>query len=419
MGWQKQNLYSNTFIQKIVKDNFEKILNKLLLKAATVDYACILLSNDFPDAEGRYDWVAGFGAKSIVNDINQLDDTTFKFGFLSYDLKNRFENLHSNNKSINEIPDIFFFEPIEYIYKERNGNIGGNFEIENEQLGNLVVAVSETILFEPTITRNVYLENIAKIKNAIREGDYYELNYCTEWVAKNNIDFNPFAGFFALNSKSPAPFSAFFKFKNKFLMCSSPERFISAKGSRIVSQPIKGTRKRQANAHEDSVVKTELMTSEKDRAENVMITDLVRNDLSRFCKPGTVEVDELCGIHSFSHVHQMISTISGEIIDGVTLTEIIAASFPMGSMTGAPKIKVMEEIENLENFKRGWYSGSVGYIQPGCFDFNVVIRSLQYDLDNKKLAYHVGGAITYDSNAEAEYEECLTKAAGILGALGL
>jgi para-aminobenzoate synthetase component 1 len=156
------------------------------------------------------------------------------------------------------------------------------------------------------------------------------------------------------------------------------------------------------------------MTSEKDRAENVMITDLVRNDISHFCIPGTVEVEELCGVHSFSHVHQMISTVVGEMHAKTTIPQIISGTFPMGSMTGAPKVKVMEYIEKYENFKRGLYSGSVGYIENARMDLNVVIRSLQFNNQNKRIAYHTGGAITYDSIGELEFQECLDKASGMM-----
>jgi para-aminobenzoate synthetase component 1 len=201
------------------------------------------------------------------------------------------------------------------------------------------------------------------------------------------------------------------------LLSSSPERFLNGAGDLVVSQPIKGTRKRLAGAHEDAQVRTELMTSEKDRAENIMITDLVRNDLSIFCKPGTVEVEELCGIYSFSHVHQMISTVTGEMRQGLDVRDAIRATFPMGSMTGAPKIKVMEVTDLLEGFRRGLYSGSVGYTFNGDFDFNVVIRALQLDTEKSRIAYHVGGAITYDSHPESEYDECLAKAQSMLAVI--
>jgi para-aminobenzoate synthetase component 1 len=162
-----------------------------------------------------------------------------------------------------------------------------------------------------------------------------------------------------------------------------------------------------------------LEQSEKDRAENIMIVDLVRNDLSRVCKAGTVKVEELCQVYSFEHVHQMISTVRGELQDSVSLQDIWMATFPMGSMTGAPKRAVMEHIDRYEDFARGLYSGSVGWMWGDDFDFNVVIRALQYDASSQLLGYHVGGAITFDSSPQAEYQECLDKAAGIRRALGL
>ena len=158
----------------------------------------------------------------------------------------------------------------------------------------------------------------------------------------------------------------------------------------------------------------QLKNSEKDRAENVMIVDLVRNDLNRVCKSGTVQVNELFGIYSYLQVHQMISTVKGDVLPEVSISDILKATFPMGSMTGAPKIAAMKYIEGLENFKRGWYSGALGYLAPdGNFDFNVVIRSVLCDMETKVLNYNAGGAITIDSIAEHEWMEVQLKTKAI------
>ena len=206
-----------------------------------------------------------------------------------------------------------------------------------------------------------------------------------------------------------------YKINEKYLLCASPERYINKQGSSIISQPIKGTIKRDLQDSKlDNQNKTELQNSQKDKSENVMVVDLVRNDLSKISTEGSVKVEELFGIYSFPQVHQMISTITGELKPLIGLNEILDATFPMGSMTGAPKKKVMQLIEEYEQSNRGIYSGCVGYINPQKdFDFNVVIRSIMYNEINQYLSYQVGGGITFYSDPEKEYEECLLKAEAI------
>ncbi|MBS3915366.1 MAG: anthranilate synthase component I family protein [Bacteroidetes bacterium] len=388
--------------------------NALLEFAKSQSHACILLSNGFEDKYGKYEIAAGFGAKTITNSLEELTWDHSMFGFLSYDLKNHFENLKSENNSWIEVPEVMFFEPELHCYKARSGEVFTNFvlpELPHDYFDNLRKPKSPEWIFSD---RQDYLNSISDIRNDIENGTYYELNFCTEWKAGNASEFDPYMAFYYLNTLAPAPFSAFIKWDDNYLLCSSPERFLLANNDQIISQPIKGTRRRQSNPHMDAEAKTELMTSEKDRAENVMITDLVRNDISHFCIPGTVEVEELCGVHSFSHVHQMISTITGKMRPETSVQDIISSMFPMGSMTGAPKVKVMEYIEKYEDFKRGLYSGSVGYLEDGRMDLNVVIRSLQFNNRNKRIAYHTGGAITYDSIGELEFQECLDKASGMM-----
>jgi para-aminobenzoate synthetase component 1 len=229
---------------------------------------------------------------------------------------------------------------------------------------------------------------------------------------------NPYQVYDKLKYKSPVPFGAFFKWDKKYLLCASPERFMTKIGDKVYSQPIKGTTPRSANKADDELQKQHLLNSEKERAENLMIVDLVRNDLSRTAQTGTVMVDELFGIYSFKQVHQMISTVSANPKKEVSVVEIIKSAFPMGSMTGAPKIMAMQLIEQYEQTKRGLYSGAVGYFAPnGNFDFNVVIRSLQFNSKNNYLSFEVGSAITYDSQGEEEYEECLLKASAMVNVL--
>lgn len=271
-----------------------------------------------------------------------------------------------------------------------------------------------TTSIAPYINKADYLENIHKILQLIRRGDFYEINYCQAFKV-NHIAANPATLYLNLTSISPTPFACFYKNAHHYLLCASPERFLQKKGDQLISQPIKGTIKRNLENDADDRLQLEtLQNSSKDKSENVMVVDLVRNDLSRICKQGSVEVSELFGIYSYPQVHQMISTITGKINDNISFSEILEATFPMGSMTGAPKKSVMETIDLLEPTKRGLYSGTVGYMNPvGDFDFNVVIRSIFFNSQNGKANYQVGGGITIYSDPEKEYEECLLKASAI------
>jgi para-aminobenzoate synthetase component 1 len=259
-----------------------------------------------------------------------------------------------------------------------------------------------------------YIHNIEKILALIRRGNFYEINYCQAFEV-DHLPPNPVNVYTHLTSLSPTPFACFYKNDHHYLLCASPERFLQKKGNQLISQPIKGTIKRNLENDSDDLLQIEtLQNSSKDKSENVMVVDLVRNDLSRICKQGSVEVSELFGIYSYPQVHQMISTITGKIDENVSISEILEATFPMGSMTGAPKKSVIETIDLLEPTKRGLYSGTVGYINPtGDFDFNVVIRSIFYNSITGKASYQVGGGITIYSDPEKEYEECLLKASAI------
>jgi len=257
-----------------------------------------------------------------------------------------------------------------------------------------------------------------KIKQHISRGDIYVTNFCQEFFAEH-AEIDPLATFLKLNTISPNPFGGFFKWKDNYILSASPERFLAKRGSKLISQPIKGTAKRGKTLAEDEAIKQQLRTHTKELQENVMIVDLVRNDLTKSAKPGTVKTEELFGIYSFNQLHQMISTVVCELQDGLSAIDTIRHSFPMGSMTGAPKISAMRLMEQYERSKRGVYSGAMGYFSPdNDFDFNVVIRTLLYNSAKKYLSFHTGSAITYHANAEQEYEECLLKAKAILEALG-
>jgi para-aminobenzoate synthetase component 1 len=346
------------------------------------------------------------------------------FGYLSYDLKNEFENLSSTNSDHHKLPHIHFFVPEIVLYvKDNRLTISGGIELplhiyaQIESTEVLPMVHSAGIDIRPRMHHSEYIKGVHSLLHHIQMGDIYEANFCQEFYSEN-VDIQPFSMYQKLMRMSPTPFSAYVRTNSNYLMCASPERYLQKKGNRILSQPIKGTAKRGNTSEEDAELKLRLANSPKDRTENVMIVDLVRNDLSRTAAPQTVHVDELFGVYSFSNVHQMISTISSELKSSHHFTDVLKSSFPMGSMTGAPKIMAMKLIDEFEFTQRGLYSGSVGYITPeGDFDFNVVIRSLQYNAANKYLSYMVGGAITRNSVPEDEFTECEVKAAAIKSVL--
>lgn len=345
-------------------------------------------------------------------------------GYLTYDLKNQIERLASSNQDYLNFPSIFFFEPEVYIsFNEEHFSINSISNNADEVLETILqIKVQkpsslDQISISQRVSAEQYKENVEKVKQHILEGNVYELNYCMEFYAKN-VNVEPLPLYLALNEASPTPFSGFLKCHNKYLLCASPERFLKKTGSKLISQPIKGTIKRGATPEEDTRLQEQLRNDEKELAENMMIVDLVRNDLSRSCEIGTVKVEEMFGIYGFQQVSQMISTISGQLKTEKDLVDALKGAFPMGSMTGAPKISAMDIIDQLEVTKRGLYSGAFGYIKPNqdC-DFNVVIRSIQYNASTKYLSFMVGSAITYDSDPIKEYEECLLKAKAILKVL--
>ncbi len=345
------------------------------------------------------------------------------FGFLTYDVKNQVEALQSSNFDGQRFPELYFFKP-RYLLEIKgnkltvNRNYPETFElIEAIEKYNAPQKKVTAVELKCRTARETYLQNVERIRNQIAEGDFYEMNYCLEFFAEG-VSIDAVKTFSSLNNKAQAPFSSFFKLGDKYLLCASPERFLKREGSKLISQPIKGTIRKGANEEENALLQQQLKTDSKEQAENVMIVDLVRNDLAHCSVPGSVQVEELFGIYGFNTVNQMISTVSSTVRDDVHFTDIIKCTFPMGSMTGAPKVMVMQTIEEYEDFKRGLYSGSVGYVTPeGDFDFNVVIRSILYNEAGQYLSIPVGGAITYDSIAEKEYEEVLLKAEATIDAL--
>lgn len=410
--------------------NFTQVKDKVLNWANRFNTFCFLDNHQYKLKPHSVECMLAAGSVDFVqanagNAFEQLQqfistDKKWLFGHLGYDLKNEIENVYSLYPDLLKFPDLFFFQPEVVIRFDKEEMIIETGLEDEEKIFHEIIEVenskpteSTPITIQNRIDKDEYISIVQKLRQHILRGDCYEINFCQEFFAEN-VSIDPLTVYKKLSEISPNPFSALYKLNDKYLLCASPERFLKKRENKILSQPIKGTSKRAADKLKDDECKNQLLQSSKDRSENVMVVDLVRNDLSKVCIEGTVKVDELYGIYSFPQVHQMISTISGELKDDISFTEIIRATFPMGSMTGAPKKKVLELIEQYEKTKRGIFSGAVGYINPeGDFDFNVVIRSIMYNASNKYLSFQTGSAITFYSVAEKEWEECLLKAKAI------
>ena len=410
-------------------DNFQELKNKMLNWTNRFSIFCFLDNHQYQVQPNFTECLLAAGCRqsfssdevpglaSFQQFLNKQDG--WLFGHFSYDLKNEIEELSSDHPDQIGFPDIFFFKPKVVIrLNEKLLEIESDDPktVYKEILAENIFSQEQTasVDFKSRITEHEYFKTINRLKAHILRGDCYEINYCIEYFAEN-ATIDPANIYKKLSDLSPNPFSAFYKLNEKYLLCASPERFIKRTGNQLLSQPIKGTSGRVlSNKEMDEASRQQLINSEKDKAENVMVVDLVRNDLSKVCEEGTVKVSELFGIYSFPQVHQMISTVEGILKKDILFTDIIKATFPMGSMTGAPKKRVLELIEQYEKSRRGIFSGAVGYISPEeDFDFNVVIRSIMYNAEKKYLSYQVGSAITYLSDPEQEWQECLLKAEAI------
>lgn len=362
-----------------------------------------------------------FGGKKELRKMNPWDALKefrercdqWIFGYLGYDLKNYTERIHSKNRSIIQIPDMYFFEP-EYLFQIKDGEIRqliGNLNDENLHTNPdlMVASTCKRTELEPMISKDEYVESVENIQRMIRDGDFYELNF--SYPLKGRYEEEAYPLYRRMREINPVPFGAFLSFEKTAVCSASPERFLKKTGKKIISQPIKGTAERSEDPELDETRKSELQ-NEKNRAENLMIVDLVRHDLSKIARNGTVHVSKLYDVETFGTVHQLISTVEAELRDGVDAVDVIKNCFPMGSMTGAPKIEVMKVIDNLEGYKRGIYSGAIGYFTPqDDFDFNVVIRTAI--LQNGEMIFPVGGAITSDSDPVQEWEETEIKSRAI------
>ncbi len=415
-------------------ENIQKFKQKLFVWAQQFDTAIWLDSNNYEQQYSSFDCaLAAEEFTSIKTDYHNAFDKLkeyqsftkdYLFGYLSYDVKNDVEKLTSKNFDGLHFPDLYFFQPQKLIFIKGNRVEFCYLHMVDDELEEDFLAIIETnptikkypqqvthdVKIKLRIHKDEYYQKVAKVLQHIRRGDIYEANFCQEFYAENTV-INPYEVYKQLNEISAPPFATFFRNNNHYLLSATPERYLRKEGVKIISQPIKGTAKRLINPIEDHKIAFDLARDEKERSENIMIVDLVRNDLARTAKKGSVKVEELCKVYSFKQVHQLISTVTSKIEATTHPVDVLKDTFPMGSMTGAPKISAMKIIEALEETKRGLYSGTVGYFTPnGDFDFNVVIRSILYNDKKKYVSYSVGGAITAKSTAEQEYEECLLKA---------
>ena len=409
---------------------------QLLLWANSFREVVFLDSNNYPQTYSNYDSILAVEAFTSITtdyskafeDLHQYQSQTkdWLFGYLSYDLKNDIEDLQSNNHDGLEFPDLYFFQPKKLFLLKGNQLEMHYLRLCDDEMESdfediiqcsIFSATSSEITIQQRISKENYLSKVSKMLEHIHRGDIYEANFCMEFYAINS-QINPLEVYQKLNTLSEAPFAVYFKNNQQFLLSASPERYLKKEGTKVISQPIKGTAKRFSDSELDKKSKLELSEDPKERSENIMIVDLVRNDLSKTATKGSVLMEELCKIYSFQQVHQMISTVVSEVEHTTSPIEILRTTFPMGSMTGAPKISAMSIIENLEETKRGLYSGAVGYFTPnGDFDFNVVIRSILYDAQKQYVSFSVGSAITSLSDPEKEYEECLLKAKAMFAVL--
>ena len=426
-----------TSINKPV-DNPKLFKKQLLYWSQQYREIIYLDSNDYPQVYSSYDCVVAVDAFTSVKtdfhnafeDLKQYQQISkdWLFGYLSYDLKNNTESLSSTNFDGLHFPDLFFFQPKKLFLLKGNqleikylNFCDDEVEMDFREITttpDIEENLEEKLIVQQRISKKEYINKVSNAIEHIQRGDIYELNFCMEFFAEH-ATINPIEKFSLLNEISQPPFATFFKNDKHFLLSATPERYLRKDGDRIISQPIKGTAKRFTDSVKDLDSRNNLASDPKERSENIMITDLVRNDLSKTAQKGSVEVTELCGIYSFLQVHQMITTIISKTENQYAAVDVIKTTFPMGSMTGAPKIAAMKIIEELEETKRGLYSGAVGYFKPdGDFDFNVVIRSILYNQERKYVSFSVGSAITSLSIPEKEYEECLLKARAMRKVLG-
>lgn len=405
-------------------------LAKVLRWAAQFPYACALVNaSPSHDRYGRYRWLVGVrqSAPPAIADLHAMATVPgWWLGGLGYGLKAGLYPQCPNTRPLMvAFPPVAMFPPEVLLALPLGGNDVRVWAanpaavwaaVQREQPGR-VWATKKLGPWTSNFSEAGYMAAVEQVRAFIREGETYELNLSQEFTAEGTLP-EPIVTFERLLAAQPVPQAGLLKWQNTWLLGGSPERLLQHQAGRLRTQPIKGTAQRLTDPAQDQATARRLQESPKERAENVMIVDLARNDLNRSCVPGSVVAESLFELQAYRTVHQMVSTVVGHRRPEVPPLQALAHVFPAGSMTGAPKLRTMQLIEALEPTARGLYAGSLGYIAPGGdFDFNVIIRSLALDTTQKTLSYHVGGAVTYGSDPAAEYAETLLKATALRAVL--
>ncbi len=350
-------------------------------------------------------------------------------GLFGYDLARNLEKLPSTAKDTALIPDMavgIYDQVLAYDHLLKKAWIithANNGEDANKKRAHFLKLISQNydvpaylpvdLDWESNFDADEYMDQVERIIEYIRAGDIFQANISQRFEAEVPENFDPFIHYMHLREVNPAPFACYMNLGEVKISSASPERFLTVRERNVETCPIKGTRPHVYDVLQDRAYKNDLINSAKDRAENIMIVDLLRNDLSKVCVPASVEVKDLCKLETFAHVHHLVSTVRGKLRDGKTAIDLLRGSFPGGSITGAPKIRAMEIIEETETVRRGAYCGSMGYIGfDGGMDTNILIRTLVYDKNTVSL--QVGGGIVADSDPNAEYQETFDKASAIL-----
>lgn len=370
--------------------------------------------------------VLALGVHAEVSAPDQARD--WVFGHVAYDLGDGSGHLRSRHQRDPALPLERWFVP-RTVIEWSGGRTLVHLHPAHEEEGS---ALASVLLQEPRAARNDgrplgpwvpdtdrgrYLANARRLLRHIQRGDIYEVNYCTRHSARA-VDWDPYAAFGRMLQRSRAPFAAFYREGERFVLCASPERFLAIDGDRVVGEPMKGTRPRSSDPEEDGRLAAELASDAKERAENVMAVDVMRHDLARVAASRSVTVPELCAVRSYPAVHQMVSTVAATLAPGSSAYAALLAAFPMASMTGAPKIRAMELIDEAEDRARGLFSGTFGFFAPdGTADLNVVIRSVFFDRERGTAAIHAGSALTANCDPETEWEECALKARSVMEAI--
>jgi len=419
---------------------------KLFAPFANKPFAQFLDSSMFDHEQGRYSFIAldpfetftqAQGAfDALKTRLQELQCHTHEdmppfqggvLGYFSYELLHETEKLTRKEKDEFATPDIclgFYDVVAAFDHIKKQAWIFSHTTVERAHwLQNMLYETSKTTPpFKPTtlnwqsdFTKEAYLDGVQKVIDYIKAGDIFQANFTQRFRADLPQNFNIFSLYQNLRKNNPAPFSAFLNFKDFCIASSSPERFLKLENNHVETRPIKGTRPRDNDPGQDLRNAQELSNSEKDMAENTMIVDLLRNDISKVCKPHSVDVPKLCEVQSFASVHHLVSTVVGELDGQQTAIDLLQGCFPGGSITGAPKVRAMEIISELEPCPRGVYCGAIGYIGfDGTMDTNIVIRTLVFK--KGQVCVQVGGGIVADSQPENEYDETLDKAKALFDA---